>query len=66
MMSGLLAFARIGDPSTALVPWPRWTRQKEQLVEFGDAVAIEPMNKQRLDFHTNASVTPAMPRPSRD
>jgi len=66
MMSGLLAFARVGDPSTASVAWPRWNRQKEQLLEFGDAVAILPMNTQRLDFHTQASATPATPRLSRD
>jgi hypothetical protein len=66
MMSGLLAFARVGDPSTASVPWPRWSRQKEQLIEFGDAVAIQPMNTQRLDFQTNASAIPAVPRLSRD
>ena len=66
MMNGLLAFARVGDPSTALVPWPRWSRQNEQLVEFGDAVAILPMNTQRMDFHTPANAAPAIPRLSRD
>jgi para-nitrobenzyl esterase len=66
MMSALLAFARVGDPSTASVPWPRWSRQKEQLIEFGDAVSIQPMSTQRLDFHTNAGVMPAVPRLSRD
>jgi para-nitrobenzyl esterase len=66
MMSGLLAFARVGDPSTVLVPWPRWSRQKEQLIEFGNAVAILPMNTQRLDFHTQPNVAPTMPRLSRD
>jgi para-nitrobenzyl esterase len=66
MMIGLLAFARVGDPSTASVPWPRWSRQKEQLIEFGDAVAILPMNTQRLDFHTQANVAPTVPPLSRD
>jgi para-nitrobenzyl esterase len=66
MMSGLLTFARVGDPSTASVLWPRWSRQKEQLIEFGDAVAIQPMNTQRLDFQANARVNPAAPRLSRD
>src|SRR5258708_7819175 len=44
MLRGLVAFAREGDPSPALVPWPRWSRKKEQPREFGDAVAILPMN----------------------
>jgi para-nitrobenzyl esterase len=66
MLGGLLAFARVGDPSIALIPWPRWTRQKEQLLEFGDAIATRPMNPQRLDFHSNGSVPPAVPRLSRD
>jgi para-nitrobenzyl esterase len=66
MMSGLLAFARVADPSTASIPWPRWSRQKEQLIEFGGAVAILPMNTQRLDFHTQANVAPTVPPLSRD
>jgi para-nitrobenzyl esterase len=66
MMGGLLAFARTGDPSTASVPWLQWTRHKEQLLEFGDVIATRPMNAQRLDFQTDASVTAATPRLSRD
>jgi para-nitrobenzyl esterase len=66
MMDCLIAFARTGNPSTTVVTWPQWRPQTEQLVEFGDVVAIRPMDRIRLDFHAAANATPATPRLSRD
>ena len=50
MTDALIAFAKTGNPKTAAVEWPAWSPQKEQLMEFGDKIAIQPMNSARLDF----------------
>ncbi len=55
MLESLVAFAKSGDPSTAATAWPKWSGNAEQLVDFGDAVSIRPMNSERLDFHMAGS-----------
>jgi len=50
MTDALIAFAKTGDPNTPAVKWPKWSPQNEQLVEFGDTIAVQPMNSARLDF----------------
>ena len=50
MTDALIAFAKTGNPNTSAVEWPAWSPQKEQLVEFGDKIAVQPMNAARLDF----------------
>jgi para-nitrobenzyl esterase len=55
MTDVLIAFARTGDPNTAAVHWPQWLPQNEQLVEFGDKIAVQPMNTARLDFMASRS-----------
>jgi para-nitrobenzyl esterase len=66
MMDTLIAFATTGNPGTAVVQWPRWTPQSEQLLEFGDAIKVQPMNTQRLDFMAAHGAAPATPRAARD
>ncbi len=56
MTDALIAFAKTGNPNTPAVEWPAWSSQKEQLVEFGDKVAIQPMNAARLDFISSRNV----------
>ena len=51
MLASLVAFAKSGDPSTAAAPWPRWSVNAEQLMDFGDDVSIRSMDSERLDFH---------------
>jgi hypothetical protein len=48
MMDTLFALARGPDPATPAVKWPAWKTGSEQLVEFGDAVALREMNTPRL------------------
>jgi para-nitrobenzyl esterase len=67
MMDTLISFAKTGNPATDRTPWPAWTPQKEQLVEFGDSTGIRAMNTDRLDFmakHPGAG--PGAPRLARD
>jgi para-nitrobenzyl esterase len=68
MTASVVAFAKSGDPNTADVKWPAWTPSNERLVEFGDTIAVRPMNTKRLTFM--AGVTPAAvaapPRLARD
>jgi para-nitrobenzyl esterase len=51
MLTNLVAFAKSGDPSTAAAPWPRWSIDAEQLIDFGDDVMVRSMDSERLDFH---------------
>jgi para-nitrobenzyl esterase len=55
MTDALIAFAKTGDPNTPDVRWPAWSPQNEQLVEFGDKIAVQPMNTARLDFMASRS-----------
>jgi para-nitrobenzyl esterase len=66
MTEALIAFAKTGDPNTAAVHWPKWTPQSEQLVEFGDAIKVQPMNTQRLNFMAAHGAAQATPRAARD
>lgn len=51
MLASLIAFAKSGAPSTAAAPWPRWSVNAEQLVDFGDSVSVRSMDSERLDFY---------------
>jgi len=66
MTDALIAFAKTGDPNTAAAHWPRWTPQSEQLIEFGDAIKVLPMNTPRLNFMAAHSPAPATRRAARD
>jgi para-nitrobenzyl esterase len=66
MTDALIAFAKTGDPNTPAVHWPKWTPQSEQLVEFGDAIKVMPMNTARLNFMAAHSPAPPAPRAARD
>ena len=66
MTDALIAFAKTGDPNTPAVHWPKWTPQSEQLVEFGDAIKVLPMNAARLNFMAAHAPAAATPRASRD
>jgi para-nitrobenzyl esterase len=61
MSNAIIAFARTGDPSIPAVKWPRYDPKHEQLVEFGDAVRVLPMNTKRLDFLASAPAQAALP-----
>jgi para-nitrobenzyl esterase len=66
MTDALIAFAAKGNPNTSAVEWPQWTAQKEQLVEFGDKIAVQSMNTERLSFMATRVAAPATPRAARD
>ena len=46
----LIAFAKTGDPNTAAIKWPRYDPQSEQMMNFGDTIAVQRMNSKGLDF----------------
>jgi len=50
MTAALIAFANMGSPNTAAVPWPEWKPGKEVLVEYGNTIRSQPMQTARLDF----------------
>jgi para-nitrobenzyl esterase len=66
MTDALIAFAKTGDPNTQTIHWPKWTPQNEQLVEFGDAIKVQPMNTPRLNFMAAHAPAAATPRAARD
>jgi para-nitrobenzyl esterase len=66
MMDCLIAFARSGDPSTPATPWPQWTLDAPNYLEFGDESGVRQENRSRMEFHTPENVTPSTPRLSRD
>jgi para-nitrobenzyl esterase len=66
MTDALIAFAKTGDPNTAAADWPKWKRQSEQLIEFGDAIKVVPMNASRLNFMAAHSPAQATRRAARD
>lgn len=69
MTAALIAFANTGNPATKATPWPAWIPTNEQLIEFGDQVAIQPMETKRLDFmkkHGGGQGGPGGPRRARD
>jgi len=66
MSDCLVAFARTGDPRTLATPWPQWTPDSEQYVEFGDNAGVREENRSRMEFHTPENITPSPPRLSRD
>ncbi|SEB15639.1 carboxylesterase/lipase family protein [Variovorax sp. YR216] len=66
MMDSLLAFARTGNPATRATPWPRWTSEQPQLVEFGEDTRVISESRERMAFHTPETLTSSTPRLSRD
>jgi para-nitrobenzyl esterase len=66
MMDALIAFAKTGDPNTSAVHWPKWMSQNEQLIEFGNAIKVMPMNAARLNFMAAHAPAAATPRAARD
>ncbi|MBZ5601421.1 MAG: carboxylesterase family protein [Acidobacteriia bacterium] len=66
MTAALIAFANTGNPDTAAVPWPKWTAQNEQLVEFGDTIGVQRMNTPRLEFMAIHGGGASGPRAARD
>jgi para-nitrobenzyl esterase len=61
MTAVLVAFANTGNPSTADVKWPAWSAQSESYVNFGDRIAVETVNRTRLDFMAKNRPVPAPP-----
>ncbi len=70
MTAALIAFANTGSPSTRETPWPAWSAESERYVNFGDRIAIETIDRARLEFmaaHRPAQTPPAArPRGPRD
>ena len=66
MMDTLFAFANTGNPSTAVVKWPQWKPQDEQLVEFAETIKVEKMDTKRLDFVAAHPINQGAPRAARD
>ena len=61
MTAVLVAFANTGNPSTADVKWPAWSAQAERYVNFGDRIAVETVNRARLDFMAKYRPAPSPP-----
>ncbi|MCX6551271.1 MAG: carboxylesterase family protein [Acidobacteria bacterium] len=61
MTAVLVAFARTGNPTTAGVQWPAWSAQAERYVNFGDTIALETVNRARLDFMAKHRPAPMSP-----
>jgi para-nitrobenzyl esterase len=66
MLESLLAFARTGNPATPATPWPRWTPERQELMEFDAESRVLAENPERMSFHTPATLTSSTPRLSRD
>ncbi len=44
MDDALVAFVKTGDPNTAAVKWPQFTRDNEVQMVFGDPVGVQPVD----------------------
>ena len=65
MSDCLIALANKGNPATEAVKWPAWRPDAEQLVEFGDAVRVQPMATDRLNFLTEHPMPQTRPTATR-
>ncbi len=61
MTATLVAFATTGSPATPDVEWPAWSAQDERYVNFGDTIALETVNRARMDFMAAHRPAPAAP-----
>ena len=61
MTATLVAFAATGNPSTPDVEWPAWSAQEERYVNFGDTIALETVDRARMDFMATHRPAPAAP-----
>jgi para-nitrobenzyl esterase len=50
MMHSLIAFAQTGDPGTAEVPWPAYSRTQAKFVLFAAGPTIESLDQRRMDW----------------
>lgn len=64
MEDTIIAFARTGNPATAVVKWPRYNPKNEERVDFGDTIKIEKLYTKGLDFLA-ANPPARAPRPPR-
>ncbi len=63
----LVAYARTGNPTTAQIPFVRYALKGEQRLLIGEAVKVEKLNSEALDFlmaYPATSVAPAPPTPA--
>jgi para-nitrobenzyl esterase len=68
MMQALISLAATGDPGADGRNWPRWTAANPQMIVFGDAIRVQPMPVQRMDWlaaHPPAALAPATPAKAR-
>lgn len=61
LTAALVAFAGTGDPSAGGVRWPAWSPDDERYISFGDRIAIEKVNRARLDFMARHRPPPLPP-----
>jgi para-nitrobenzyl esterase len=61
MTAALVAFASAGDPSTPEVRWPAWSARDERYINFGDRIALETVNRARLEFMAKHRPAPTPP-----
>jgi para-nitrobenzyl esterase len=50
MTAALIAFANTGNPSTPDVPWPAWSAEHEQYINFGNQISLEKIDTSRMEF----------------
>jgi len=63
MSDALAAFVKTGDPSTPDVDWPRYTRENEVRMVFGDAIEVAPVSEGIKFFLDNPDVSPEAAQP---
>lgn len=61
LTASLIAFANTGTPATPQAPWPAWTAEREEYIEFGDQIRTLPINRARLDFMAAHRPAPGPP-----
>jgi para-nitrobenzyl esterase len=66
MTASLVAFARTGNPTTAALPWLRFSLADQQLLEIGDSARARPMAGARFEFHAEHPLPPGAVLGARD
>jgi para-nitrobenzyl esterase len=50
MSDALIGFAKSGHPATAAVPWPAWSPQQDEFVDFNIPVRVQPFNTAGMNW----------------
>lgn len=56
MMDALIAFAKTGDPKTAVVKWPKFDPKNPMRIDFGERIEAAPVDRGAIFFVNNPDV----------